>query len=69
MPRNTGMGFYIGALSFLLGFALVWHIFWLAGITTLGIIACLVIRLCDKDTEYYVPAEEVEKIETRRQNA
>ncbi|NGX47599.1 MAG: Cytochrome bo(3) ubiquinol oxidase subunit 1 [Chlamydiae bacterium] len=67
MPKNTSTGFYIGILSFTLGFGLIWYIFWLAAISAIGIIACLIIRLYTKDTDYYVTAEEVEKIETRTQ--
>jgi len=69
MPKNTSLGFYIGAFSFVLGFGMVWHMFWLAGLSFLGILACIVIRLSQKDTDYYVPAKEVEEIETRRMRA
>lgn len=63
MPRNTPIGIYIGALSFLFSFALIWHMIWLVPITVLGVVACIIIRLFDKDTEYYVPVAEIEKIE------
>lgn len=63
MPKNTPMGMYIAGFAFLLGFALIWHIVWLQLLGVFGIIACMVIRLSDDDFEYYVPANEVEKIE------
>jgi len=63
MPKNTGVGVYIGALSFLLGFALIWYMFWLAILSSLGILACVIARLYEKDVDYDVPAMEVEKIE------
>ena len=66
MPKNTPVGFYVGALSFLLAFGLIWYMFWLAAISVLGIIACLFKRLYVKETEYFVPAEEIERIETRK---
>jgi len=65
MPKNTGMGVYIGILSFILGFAMVWYMFWLAALSTLGIIICCILRLCDKHTDYTVSVEEVEIIENR----
>lgn len=68
MPKNTGIGFYIGALSFVFGFALIWYMYWLALISALGMLACIIIRFYDKDVDYYVPASEVEKIETRKEN-
>ncbi|MBA3603071.1 MAG: cbb3-type cytochrome c oxidase subunit I, partial [Parachlamydiaceae bacterium] len=64
MPRNTPMGMYIGGLSLVCGFALIWHIVWLAILSFLAIVVVAIIRLCDDDTYYYVPAAEVERIET-----
>lgn len=69
MPTNTGIGFYIGVLSCIGGFAFVWHIFWLAGLCVLGMIVSLMFRLGNKHPHYYVKAEEVERIETRTRNA
>lgn len=61
MPKNTGVGVIIGALSFLFGFAMVWYMFWLAIITGIGMIVCLIVRLAQKETDYYVTPEEVAK--------
>lgn len=69
MPKDTSIGFFVGVFSFFAGFALIFHIFWLANISCLAIVVCLIIRVFQKHTEYYVKAEEVEKIETRGQNA
>jgi cytochrome o ubiquinol oxidase subunit 1 len=65
MPKNSMVGVNIGILSCVMGFALVWHIFWLAAITFIGILIALIARLFVKETDYYVKAEEVEQIETR----
>ena len=69
MPKNTAAGFYIGVASFIFGFAVVWHIWWLAGLSFAGLLACVIVRLCQKETDYHVLANEVEKIEsqTRKQ--
>src|SRR5690606_41696032 len=48
---------------FLGGFALVWHINWLAIASIVGIIGVVVARMFDEDTEYVIPAAEVEKME------
>jgi cytochrome o ubiquinol oxidase subunit 1 len=61
MPRNTGIGVYLGLLSFIFGFAMVWYMFWLAILSGMGIIACLIARLYNKDTEYYVTVEEIKR--------
>ncbi len=55
MPKNTPLGFFIGGLSFLVGFGLVWHMFWLAAVGLVGILACLIVRLSDPHTEVEVP--------------
>ena len=67
MPKNTGVGVYIGALSFVLGFAAVWHMFWLFGLCSIGIIVVMIFRLADKHTDYHVTVEEIKKI-VREQN-
>jgi cytochrome o ubiquinol oxidase subunit 1 len=68
MPKNTPTGVYIGALSFILGFAVIWYMFWLAILSCVGIIVCIIVHLFQKDVDYDVPASLVEKIE-RGQNA
>jgi cytochrome o ubiquinol oxidase subunit 1 len=65
MPQNTPLGLYIGILSFIFGFAMIWYMFWLAAISFLGMVVCVIIRLSDDHTDYYVPAAEVEKIEAK----
>lgn len=69
MPKNTSIGLYIGALSFLFGFGLIWYMFWLAILSGLGIIVCLIVRLYTKETEYYISKKEVEQIEKGGINA
>ncbi|ATS38232.1 MULTISPECIES: cytochrome o ubiquinol oxidase subunit I [Xanthomonas] len=66
MPRNTGAGVYIGAFSVLLGFGLIWHIWWLAIIGLAGMIGSFIARTFDDDIDYWVPADEVERIENAR---
>jgi len=63
MPNNTGAGFAIGALSFFLGFALIWHIWWMAIAAALGSVATVVARSLVDEDEYLIPAEEVARIE------
>ena len=63
MPTNSSLPVFIGIISFIGGFALVWHMFWLAGVSVLGILVCLIIRLSDRHTEFTVEAKEIEKIE------
>ena len=66
MPKHTAMGIYVSGFVFLIGFALVWHIIWLAIFGLIGSIVCVVIRSFDEETEYIIPAAEVEKMENER---
>ena len=68
MPKNTGMGIYVSGFGFLIGFALVWEIIWLALLGLIGVIVCLIFRSLDKDTEYLLTAEQVKHRE-RGENA
>ncbi|KQR18414.1 cytochrome o ubiquinol oxidase subunit I [Xanthomonas nasturtii] len=66
MPRNTGAGVYMGAFSVLMGFGLIWHIWWLAILGLVGMIGSFIVRTFDDDIDYWVPADEVERIENAR---
>ena len=63
MPRNTGTGVVIGAFSMAFGFAMIWHVWWLAIVGLVGMIGTFIYRTFDKDVDYWVPAAEVERIE------
>ncbi|WP_180986501.1 cbb3-type cytochrome c oxidase subunit I, partial [Burkholderia thailandensis] len=69
MPSNTGAGFVIGMLSLVLGFALVWHIWWLAIASFAGIVATVILYSAGDNDGYYIPAETVRKIEEKRTGA
>jgi cytochrome o ubiquinol oxidase subunit 1 len=64
MPKSTWFGFVMGVLAFLFGFAMVWHIWWAAIASVAGLVASVVTRATSEDVDYYVPASEVEQIET-----
>lgn len=63
MPKNTPMGMYIAGFAFLFSFGIIWWMWWLAIVGFVGIAVCLIIRLSDDDIDYFVPAEEVKRIE------
>src|ERR1700716_2137965 len=44
MPKNTPAGVALGALSFLLGFGMIWHMWWLAIVCALGAFAVVIVR-------------------------
>jgi len=66
LPKNTSVGIYIAGFAFLFGFAVVWHILWLALLGLGGAIACIIRLSFDENTEYVLTAKEVAKIETSK---
>ncbi len=66
LPSNTPIGVMLGGLAFVLGFAIVWHIWWLAIVCALGMFVAVVIRASDDDAEFVMSAAEVQRIEDRR---
>lgn len=63
LPRNSSIALYAGILSLCFGFAITWHIYWLALVCFVGIITCLIIRLSGKDPHDLITAQEVQQIE------
>ncbi|OXI90918.1 cytochrome o ubiquinol oxidase subunit I [Burkholderia sp. AU31652] len=66
MPSNTCAGLVVAIFSLVLGFALVWHIWWMAIGGLVGIIATLVIYSSRDNDGYYIPASTVRKIEDKQ---
>ena len=64
LPNNTPMGLFIGAAALVLGFAIIWHIWWLAILGLLAIITLIIVRLTtdDEATLTTIPAAEVKKL-------
>jgi len=61
MPKNTAAGFFVGAFSFVLGFAAIWYIWWLAALALAGVFATVILRSFNNDVDYYVPVSEIER--------
>jgi len=63
MPKNTGVGLIMSMGALVFGFALIWHIWWLAGLSFVGIFAVLIYNSYNTDVDYYVQPDEIERIE------
>jgi cytochrome o ubiquinol oxidase subunit 1 len=66
MPRNTAVGLVMGLLSGVMGFGFIWHIWWMGILGFAAMIVAFIVRSFDEDTDYYVQASEVERIENER---
>jgi cytochrome o ubiquinol oxidase subunit 1 len=66
LPKNDPMPFYMGIFAFIFSFGLIWYMFWLVPIGFIGIIACMIRRLSEKEPEFTIPKAEVEQTERHR---
>jgi len=69
LPKNTPFGLYIAAGCFVIGFAMVWHMFLIAGLALVATLICAIIRTFDEDTEYVLPASKAKELEAAREAA
>jgi len=69
MPRNSPTGFICAFFATFMGFALIWHIWWLVGLAAVGAYATFVVfawRDRDEDT---IPADMVARIDRANRSA
>ncbi len=66
MPRNTGVGIYVAALSLTLGFGMVWYIWWLAAISFVGIALVSILHTFNYRRDYFIPGHEIAVTEDAR---
>ena len=66
MPKNTGAGIILAGLSGVLGFALIWHMWLLAGVSFVALLAVAIGHTFNYKRDYYIPAEEVHRTEAAR---
>jgi cytochrome o ubiquinol oxidase subunit I len=63
IPRNTPTGFFLAFFAVLLGFSLIWHIWWGAGLGLLGALVVCLRQAWRTDGEIEVPAEKIAAFE------
>ena len=63
MPRNSPVGFICAFFATIMGFALIWHIWWLVGLAFVGAFATFVVFAWRDDHEELIPKETVAKID------
>ena len=69
MPRNSPTGFICAFFATFMGFALIWHIWWLVVAGALGAFATFVVFAWRDEDEYVIPAEEVARIDRANRGA
>ena len=68
MPKNTAAGFTIAGLSTIMGFALIWQMWLVAGASFAIMIAAVIIHTFNYNRDYYISADEVIRTEGERTN-
>ncbi|RMX07864.1 cytochrome o ubiquinol oxidase subunit I [Corticibacter populi] len=66
MPKNTSAGIILSGLSIVLGFALIWYVWWLAAVSFVALIGYAIYHTFDYKRDYYIPADEVARTEEER---
>jgi cytochrome o ubiquinol oxidase subunit I len=63
MPRNSPTGFMCAFFATFMGFALIWHIWWIVALAALGAYATFVVFAWRDRDAYIIPAETVARID------
>jgi cytochrome o ubiquinol oxidase subunit 1 len=66
MPKNTGAGVIIAGLATAFGFALIWHMWLVAGLTFAAVVVATIVHTFNYKRDYHIPADEVTRSEDRR---
>jgi cytochrome o ubiquinol oxidase subunit I len=69
MPKNSPTGFVCAFFATVMGFALIWHIWWMVVLGGLGAFATFVAFAWRDHDEYVIPAAEVARIDRANRDA
>jgi cytochrome o ubiquinol oxidase subunit 1 len=59
MPKNSSVGMIIGIAAAAFGFAIIWHLWWLAVLSLAFIVIVIARRTLNDDSEYRISANEL----------
>jgi cytochrome o ubiquinol oxidase subunit 1 len=63
IPRNSATGFVCAFFATMMGFALIWHIWWMVAAGAIGAFATFVVFAWRDHDEDVIPARDVERID------
>jgi cytochrome o ubiquinol oxidase subunit I len=66
MPRGTGTGVILSALSVTFAVGMIWYMWWLAVLSFAGIVIVSIAHTFNYKRDYYIPAETVVETENAR---
>jgi cytochrome o ubiquinol oxidase subunit 1 len=67
MPKNSPIGFINAFFAVVTGFALIWHIWWMAGVGLLGAFVTLLVFAFRSEEEVEIPLEQIAQFERYHQ--
>jgi cytochrome o ubiquinol oxidase subunit I len=65
MPKNSAIGFINAFFAVVTGFALIWHIWWMAGLSLIGAFMAFLFFAFRDEEEVTVPVEQIVQFERR----
>jgi cytochrome o ubiquinol oxidase subunit 1 len=63
LPKSSAAGFVIAFFAVISGFALIWHIWWMAGVGAIGIFLTMLVFAFRDEEETEVPADQIARFE------
>ena len=69
MPSNTAAGVIISGLCTVIGFALIWHMWLLAGVAFAATLVAVIVHTFNYQRDYHIPADVVTRTEQARTQA
>ncbi len=63
MPKNTAAGIVLAGLAGVCGFALVWHIWWMAAASFAALVVSAIVHSFNYHRDYHITAEDVRSTE------
>jgi cytochrome o ubiquinol oxidase subunit 1 len=67
MPKNSAIGFINAFFAVVTGFALIWHIWWMAALGVFGAFVTFLLFAFRAEDEIEIPAERIAQFERRHQ--
>ena len=67
MPKNSATGFVTAFFAVVTGFALIWHIWWMAGLGVFGAFVTILVFAFRDEEEIEIPAEELAQFDRSHQ--
>jgi cytochrome o ubiquinol oxidase subunit 1 len=66
MPKNTAAGFIVALFAAGVGFGMIWHMWLLAGLSFIAMVAAVIVHTFNYNRDYHIPVEEVVRTEADR---